>query len=135
MLDTFLISPMHSICLAHLIFLDFVTLIIYHEVTDYEVFQCANFSSLFLLAIFWVQRLFSAFHFQTLPILVLPPQRHTKVHTLKEQVVWILNDLKFNSSVVLGKAVYENSPTGFVLSIIILMVVIFAFPWNFCTAC
>jgi len=135
MLDTFLISPMLSMCLVHLIFLDFVTLIIYHEVTDYEVFQRAIFSSVFLLAISWVQRVFSVFYFHTLPIFVLSSQRHTKLHTLKKQAVLLLNDLKYDSSVILGEAVCKTSPTRFVLSRIIFMVAIFASPRNLCMAC
>jgi len=107
---------MHSMCIVNLTFLDFVTLIICQEVTDYEVFQCAVFSSVFLLANFWVQRVFSAFYVQTIPILVLPLQRQTKLHTLKEKVVWLLNDLKYDSSVILGEAVCKTSLTWFVVS-------------------
>jgi hypothetical protein len=113
MLHTFLISPMHSMCLVHLIFLHFVTLIVYHEVTDYEVFQCAVFFTVFLLTVFWFQKFFPVFYFQTLQILVLPSQRHTKLHTLKEQVVWLLNVLKFDSSVIDGEAVCKTSRNRF----------------------
>ena len=81
-----------------------------------EVFQCAFLYSVFLLANSLVQKFFSVFYFQTVPILVLPLQRQTKLHTLKEKVVWLLNDLKYDSSVILGEAVCKTSLTWFVVS-------------------
>ena len=130
MLDTFIISPTRSMCLAHLIFLDFVAPIMSWSYGLLSFLMCS-----FLFCVFNRFLLGPAFYFQTFPILVLPSQRHTKLHALKEQVVWLLNDLKFDSSVILGEAVCKTSLTRFVLSRNTFIMVTFASPWNFCTTC
>lgn len=117
-------------CLAHIIIIDFVTLIIRHEVTDYEDIQCAVFSAMFYTRYLLGPNSLLAILFSHIPSISSPFTATHKVTHFKEQVVWLLNDLKFDSSVMLGEAICKTSLTSFVLSRNIFIMVV----WNFCIA-
>jgi hypothetical protein len=102
-------------CLAHLIFLEFVTVIICHEVTDYEDIQCAIFSAVFYTRYLLGPKSLLSILFSHIPSISSPFTATHQVTHFKEQVVWFLNGLKFDSSVMFGEAICKTSTSLFYL--------------------